>query len=116
MTKLLVRGAHIVTMDPALGDMARADILVEDGAIAAIGPALDAAYAEVIDGADKIALQGSSMRTIACGKRCCAATCRIYGLASISPTCCRCARDSWPRTITTPLVSAASRSCPRAPD
>lgn len=58
MTKLLVRGAHIVTMDPALGDMARADILVEDGAIAAIGPALDAAYAEVIDGADKIALPG----------------------------------------------------------
>ncbi|MEP9378345.1 amidohydrolase family protein [Aquabacter sp. CN5-332] len=58
MARLLVKGAQIVTMDPALGDMARADILVEDGAISAIAPALDAGDAQIIDGADKIALPG----------------------------------------------------------
>ncbi|HLG44787.1 MAG TPA: amidohydrolase family protein, partial [Reyranella sp.] len=46
-------------MDEALGDLANGDILIgDDGAIAAVGPSLDAAGAEVIDAAGMIALPG----------------------------------------------------------
>ena len=45
-------------MDAALGDFAAADILVEDGVLRAVGPSLDAAGAERIDGAGMIALPG----------------------------------------------------------
>ena len=57
-TRLLVHGADIVTMDGALGDFPAADILVEDGAIRAVGPSLDGAGAERIDGTGMIALPG----------------------------------------------------------
>jgi cytosine/adenosine deaminase-related metal-dependent hydrolase len=58
MTRKLIRGAQIVTMDKALGDFAQADILVEDSAIAAIGPSLDGAGATTIDASGMIALPG----------------------------------------------------------
>ena len=38
--ELLITGGHVVTMDPNLGDLPGADVLIRDGAIAAIGPAL----------------------------------------------------------------------------
>src|SRR5882724_1543395 len=56
--RIHIRGAQIVTMDESLGDFASADILVEDGAVRAVGPSLDAADAERIDGAGMIALPG----------------------------------------------------------
>lgn len=56
--KKIVRGAEIVTMDATLGDLAHGDILIENGAISSVGPALDAVGAEVIDAADMIALPG----------------------------------------------------------
>src|SRR5215470_4932781 len=60
MTKrTVIRGAEVVTMDQGLGDFAAADILIEDGAIKAVGPSLRApADAEPIDGAGTIALPG----------------------------------------------------------
>jgi cytosine/adenosine deaminase-related metal-dependent hydrolase len=45
-------------MDETVGDCASADILVEDGAIRAVGPSLDGGDAEVIDAAGMIALPG----------------------------------------------------------
>ena len=56
--RLHIRGAQVVTMDETLGDFPTADILVEEGAILAVGRALDAAGAETIDGAGMIALPG----------------------------------------------------------
>lgn len=50
--RLLVQGALVVTMDPALGDIAGGDVLVEDGRIAAVGTGLPA------DGAERIAGEG----------------------------------------------------------
>ncbi|MBP0495530.1 amidohydrolase family protein [Pararoseomonas indoligenes] len=56
---LLIRGATVVTMDPAVPDLARGDILVRDGAIAAIGPVLDAPEgAQVLEAAGRIAIPG----------------------------------------------------------
>ncbi|MGV9360089.1 amidohydrolase family protein [Amycolatopsis sp. NPDC003731] len=56
--KTLVRGGLVVSMDPAIGDLPRGDVLIEDGRIAAVGPNLDAAGAEVVDAAGKIVLPG----------------------------------------------------------
>ena len=56
--RTIVTGAETVTMDAALGDFPAADILIEDGAIVAVGPSLEAGDAERIDGAGMIALPG----------------------------------------------------------
>ena len=56
--KILIKSAQIVTMDERLGDFASADILIEDGAIVSVGPALEVADAETIDAANMIALPG----------------------------------------------------------
>ena len=56
--EFVVRNAFVMTMDDKLGDMAGADVHVRNGAILAVGPGLQAPGAEVIDGADMIALPG----------------------------------------------------------
>jgi 5-methylthioadenosine/S-adenosylhomocysteine deaminase len=58
MSRILIKGAQIVTMDDAIGDFASADLLIENGAIAKVGPMIDAAGAEIIDAADMIAMPG----------------------------------------------------------
>jgi cytosine/adenosine deaminase-related metal-dependent hydrolase len=55
---LLVQGGHLLTMDPALGDLANADVLVEGDHIAAVGPCLGADADEVIDATGKIVIPG----------------------------------------------------------
>ena len=54
---ILVRKAHIVTMDSAIGDLV-GDLLIKDGKIAAVGPNLAADGAAVIDGTDKVVIPG----------------------------------------------------------
>jgi len=56
--RLLLRGGHVLTMDPALGDVFGGDVLIEDGRIAAVGRSCDAGDAEVIDAADRIVIPG----------------------------------------------------------
>ena len=56
--RTLIQGAQLVTMDAAVGDFSSADILIEDGAIVAVGPSLDAADAKRIDASGMIALPG----------------------------------------------------------
>jgi cytosine/adenosine deaminase-related metal-dependent hydrolase len=59
MTKTLIQGGTIVTMDPGLGDVAGGDVLIDDDRIAAIGPGLPAPEgAVVIDARDMIVLPG----------------------------------------------------------
>jgi cytosine/adenosine deaminase-related metal-dependent hydrolase len=54
----LIRRAHILTIDPALGDFPAGDILVRDGAIAEVAESIEAPDAEIIDGRGMIALPG----------------------------------------------------------
>lgn len=56
--RTLIRNAFVVSVDPQVGDLDGADILVEDGKIAAVRPQLDAADAEVIDATGCIAIPG----------------------------------------------------------
>jgi 5-methylthioadenosine/S-adenosylhomocysteine deaminase len=54
----VVRGAQVLSMDRAIGDIANGDVHVRDGAIVAVGPNLAAPGAEVIDGRGTIVLPG----------------------------------------------------------
>jgi 5-methylthioadenosine/S-adenosylhomocysteine deaminase len=56
--EFVVRGANVLTMDPALGDLASGDVHVRDGAIVAVGPGLAAAGAESIAGRGMICMPG----------------------------------------------------------
>jgi cytosine/adenosine deaminase-related metal-dependent hydrolase len=56
--RYLIRDACVITLDPALGDLPQGDVLVDGGAIAAVGPGLVADDAEPIDGRDMIVLPG----------------------------------------------------------
>jgi cytosine/adenosine deaminase-related metal-dependent hydrolase len=55
--KLLIRGGHVLSMDPAVGDLPNADVLVEDDHIVAVGPNLSA-DADVIDASGFIVIPG----------------------------------------------------------
>jgi cytosine/adenosine deaminase-related metal-dependent hydrolase len=57
-TATLIRGARILTMDPDLGDLARGDVLVRDGAVVAVAERLAADDAEVIDAEGMILMPG----------------------------------------------------------
>jgi cytosine/adenosine deaminase-related metal-dependent hydrolase len=57
--RILLRGGQVITMDPAIGDLATGDVLIEDGKIAAVEPSIDADVdAEIIDAAGRIVIPG----------------------------------------------------------
>ena len=56
--RLLIKDGHVLTLDPSLGDLERADVLIEDGRIAAVEPALETGDCEVLDVAGKIVMPG----------------------------------------------------------
>lgn len=55
--RTLIKNAAVVTMDPTLGDLERADILIDDGTIVEVRPGIEA-DAEVIDASTMIAMPG----------------------------------------------------------
>jgi 5-methylthioadenosine/S-adenosylhomocysteine deaminase len=55
--RLLLRGGHVLTMDPALGDLPKGDVLIDGDAIATVAPQIDA-DAEVLDASGKIVIPG----------------------------------------------------------
>ena len=56
--EFVIRGATVLTMDPAVADLAAGDVHVRDGAIIAVASKIDAATAQVIDGAGMICMPG----------------------------------------------------------
>lgn len=54
----LIQNGALITVDPALGLLPRADIHVNNGRIEAIGPGLTAPGAEIIDATDMIVMPG----------------------------------------------------------
>lgn len=59
MSRLLIRGGYAITVDPVIGDVADADVLVEDDRIVYVGPRLDLAPdADVIDASTAIVIPG----------------------------------------------------------
>lgn len=58
MDRILLRGGIVLTSDPSVGVLWPGDILVDEGTIAAVGPHLEAAHADVIDVAGRLVLPG----------------------------------------------------------
>jgi 5-methylthioadenosine/S-adenosylhomocysteine deaminase len=56
--EFMVRGAHVLSIDPKIGDLASGDVHVRDGAIVAVGAKLTAPGAEVIEGRGMICMPG----------------------------------------------------------
>jgi 5-methylthioadenosine/S-adenosylhomocysteine deaminase len=56
--RILLQGGTIITIDPKLGNFERADVLIEGSKIAAVGPNLSAANAEIIDASNMIIMPG----------------------------------------------------------
>jgi 5-methylthioadenosine/S-adenosylhomocysteine deaminase len=58
--ELLIRGGHVVTVDPGLGDQPDSDVLVRDGIIAGVGPGLETSTSdpEVIDAEGRLVIPG----------------------------------------------------------
>lgn len=55
---LLLRGGTVLTMDPTLGDFARADVLIENGRIAAVAEAISRDDAQLVDADGMIVMPG----------------------------------------------------------
>jgi cytosine/adenosine deaminase-related metal-dependent hydrolase len=56
--RTVIRHAMVVTVDDELGDFWRADVLVEDTRIAAVGPGLEVGDARQIDATGKLLISG----------------------------------------------------------
>src|SRR5690606_30841299 len=58
--RVLVRGGCVLTLDPALGDFARADVLIDGATIAAVAPDLEVGGddVDVIDASGMIVMPG----------------------------------------------------------
>src|SRR5881409_2279659 len=56
--RYVIRGGHVTSMDPAVGDFVKADVLVEGKKILAVGPNLKASGAGEIDARGKIVMPG----------------------------------------------------------
>jgi cytosine/adenosine deaminase-related metal-dependent hydrolase len=56
--EFVLRGAQVLTMDPAIADLASGDVHVRDGVIMAIGANVDAPGAVVIDGKGMLCMPG----------------------------------------------------------
>jgi cytosine/adenosine deaminase-related metal-dependent hydrolase len=56
--RVLLRGGHVLSMDPKIGDLYGGDVLIEDDRIASVGHGLDAADAEIVDATSCIVMPG----------------------------------------------------------
>lgn len=56
--ELLLRGAHVVSVDPRVGDLPHGDVHIKSGTIVAVAPGIEAPDAQVIDAANCIAMPG----------------------------------------------------------
>jgi cytosine/adenosine deaminase-related metal-dependent hydrolase len=56
--RTLLKGGCVLSLDPKVGNFRQADVLIEGSKIAAVGPSLDAANAEVIDASNAIVMPG----------------------------------------------------------
>ena len=57
-TRYIIRGGAVMSMDPAVGDFPKADVLVEGNKIMAVGPNLRAGGAQEIDATGRIVMPG----------------------------------------------------------
>jgi cytosine/adenosine deaminase-related metal-dependent hydrolase len=57
MSKILIRGGHVLSVDPSIGDLPTGDVLIDGDTIAAVEPSISA-DAELIDATGMIVIPG----------------------------------------------------------
>jgi cytosine/adenosine deaminase-related metal-dependent hydrolase len=65
--KILLSGGTVVSMDPAVADLDRGDVLIQDGVIVEVAERIHASDAEVIDASDRIVMPGLEATPIGTG-------------------------------------------------
>lgn len=56
--RMLIKGGVVMSVDPAVGNFARGDVLIEGARIVAVGADIEAGDAHVIDASGKIVMPG----------------------------------------------------------
>ncbi len=56
--RILIKGGHVATLDRTIGELDAADVLIDNGAIAAVGRDLAVTDADIIDAGNKLAVPG----------------------------------------------------------
>ncbi len=56
--RTLIKGGYVLSMDPAVGDFATGDVLIEGAKIVAVAASIDAGDAEVVDATGRIVMPG----------------------------------------------------------
>jgi cytosine/adenosine deaminase-related metal-dependent hydrolase len=56
--RTLIKGGYVASLDPAVGELRKGDVLIEGSTIAQVGPNLSAADAELVDASSKLVLPG----------------------------------------------------------
>src|SRR4051794_22210912 len=56
--EFIIRGATVLTMDSSIGDFASGDVHVRDGAIVAVGPQIEIANVQTVNGRGMICMPG----------------------------------------------------------
>ncbi len=56
--RVLIRGGHVLSMDPGIGDIYGGDVLIEDDRIAQVAESIDASDADTLDATDCIVIPG----------------------------------------------------------
>ena len=56
--RLLLRGGYVLSMDETVGELPAGDVLIEDGAIAAVEASIDAEDAELVDVSGHVVMPG----------------------------------------------------------
>ncbi|GAA5145880.1 amidohydrolase family protein [Pseudonocardia eucalypti] len=58
MARTLIQAGHVLTMDPAIGDLPTGDVLIEDGAILEVAPDVPVTDAEILDARGHLVIPG----------------------------------------------------------
>ncbi|GIJ12287.1 amidohydrolase family protein [Micromonospora andamanensis] len=58
MSRTILRGGHVLSMDPAIGDHPGGDVVITDGVIVHAGPSVEAGDAEVVDATGMVVMPG----------------------------------------------------------
>lgn len=56
--RTLIQGGHVLSMDPAVGDFAAGDVLIEGHRIVEVAPSIEAGDAQIIDAAGRVVMPG----------------------------------------------------------
>ena len=113
--RILIKDAIVLTQDDSLGELPKADILIEGDTIAAVGPNLSADGAQVIDAAGDIVIPGfidTHRHTWETSIRTCAPDYALITYFGRSSTSSR--RTTGPTTSTPPTCGARSSASTRA--